>query len=247
MFLEVNHLVKSFSRHGHAFRALDDVSFTVPGGTFLGIVGESGSGKSTLSRILCGLEQADSGNFLLEGKDITRASRKEWRELYRIVQMIFQNPAASFHPRFTLQHSVEEGIRNYGIHLSDSEFRQLMEECHLTPELLKRYPHEVSGGECQRAACLRALCIGPQLLICDEITSAVDASLRLEIGMLIRNTVQRHGITCLFVTHDLLLAKRLCTQIIVLHQGKIVEQGSTDDVFEHPKETYTKELLASIM
>jgi oligopeptide transport system ATP-binding protein len=247
MLLRVEHLFKTYPRQGKRFRALNDVSFHMEKGSFLGIVGESGSGKSTLSRILCGLETADSGSAFLGEKDLTKLSRQEWRKLYRRVQMIFQNPLASFHPRYTLLASIEEGIRNFHIPMPDDRFRRLVRECHLTPDLLEHFPHEVSGGECQRAACLRALCLEPQLLVCDEVTSALDVSLRLEIGELIRRLVRENGITCLFVTHDLLLARKLCDEILVLHDGRVVETGPVEKVFIHPEKEYTKQLLASVM
>ena len=247
MLLEVDHLVKMYVRQGKQFRALDAVSFSLEKGSWLNIVGESGSGKSTLSRLVCGLEKPDQGKIIFEGMDVAGLSLRQWRERYRKVQMIFQNPIASFHPRYPLLKSIRLGIENYRVSLEPGQFEQLMEECHLTPALLERYPHEVSGGECQRAACLRALCLSPELLVCDEVTSALDVSLRLEIGELLRNLVRHHHIACLFVTHDLLLARKLGGNLIVLQQGSIVEKGRTEDVFQSPREPYTKKLIDSIL
>ena len=231
MLLEVNHLVKTYERGGIPFRAVDDVSFQLKETEIMAIVGESGSGKSTLGRLICQFAQPDSRQ----------------KELYRKLQMVFQNPVRSFHPRFTLGKSIRAGLHNYHLPLEEGEMDQLLQEVHLTPEHLGRYPHQVSGGECQRAAVLRALCMRPKLLICDEATSALDVSIRGEIASLIKTSCQRHHIACLFITHDLYLARRLCDTMLVMNRGRIVEQGETETIFTHPHTEYTKTLLDSIL
>lgn len=247
MLLAVNSLVKTYTRKGTPFRAVDDVSFQMDDQEIMGIVGESGSGKSTLGRLICRFTQPDSGQILFDGQDITHLSSRGQKDLYRKLQMVFQNPIHSFHPRFTLGKSVRAGLHNYHIHLEEGEMDRLLEEVHLTPAHLERYPHQVSGGECQRAAILRALCLRPKLLICDEATSALDVSIRGEIAGLIRESCRRHHIACLFITHDLYLARRLCNTLLVMNRGKIVERGETETIFSHPQADYTKLLLDSML
>lgn len=247
MFLEIQDLTKTYIRHGQPFAAVDHISFAVDRGEILAIAGESGSGKSTLSRLICQFAPADSGHILLDGTDITHVPERKRKELYRHVQMVFQHPFRSFHPRRTLRQSVMAGIENYKLPMTKEQFRHLLQEVRLPEQLLDHYPHEVSGGECQRAAILRALCMSPKLLICDEATSALDVSTRGEVARLIRNVCKEHRITCLFITHDLLLAQTMADQILVMQHGHIVETGTAKDIFEHPKEAYTKELLASLL
>ncbi len=247
MLLEIRDLVKEYTHSARPIRAIDHLSFSLTEGEIAGVCGESGSGKSTLIRLICQFTQADSGQIVFAGKDITHLSQSERRELYRHIQLVFQNPFRSFHPRFTLEHSVRAGLYNYHLEVPEEQFQSLIREVQLTPETLRRYPHQVSGGECQRAAILRALCLQPQLLLCDEATSALDVSTRLEIVRLLRETCRRHHITCLFITHDLRLAQILCDRIVILHQGRLVEEGPVADLFQHPQEAYTKELLDSLL
>lgn len=247
MLLEINHLVKTYERGGRPFRAVNDVSFQLDEQEIMAIVGESGSGKSTLGRLICQFTQPDSGQIRFDGRDITHLPSRHQKELYRKLQMVFQNPVRSFHPRFTLGKSIRAGLHNYHIQLSESDKDQLLQEVHLTPAHLDRYPHQVSGGECQRAAVLRALCMRPKLLICDEATSALDVSIRGEIASLIKESCQHHHIACLFITHDLHLAHHLCDTMLVMNRGKIVERGETEQIFLHPQHPCTKELLSSLL
>ena len=247
MLLEINHLVKTYERGGIPFRAVDDVSFQLDEKEIMAIVGESGSGKSTLGRLICQFIQPDSGQIRFDGRDITHLPSRHQKELYKKLQMVFQNPVRSFHPRFTLGKSIRAGLHNYHIPFHDEDMDQLLQEVHLTPAHLDRYPHQVSGGECQRAAVLRALCMRPKLLICDEATSALDVSIRGEIASLIKSSCQRHHIACLFITHDLYLARRLCNTMLVMNRGTIVERGETEAIFSHPHVDYTKSLLDSML
>lgn len=247
MLLEVKNLIKTY-KHGRVLiRAVNDISFQVKEQEMMGIIGESGSGKSTLIRLICQFSSPDSGQILFNGTDITHLPAAQKKKLYRHLQLVFQNPVASFHPRFTLGKSIRLGMKNYHIESSDIDFQKLLEEVHLTPDHLSRYPQQVSGGECQRAAILRALCLQPKLLICDEATSALDVSIRSEIAALIRTVCHHHHIACLFITHDLYLARQLCDTLIVMNQGKIVERGQTEAIFTHPQTDYTKLLLESCL
>lgn len=245
MLLTVNHLYKTYHRQGQPFFAVKDVSFRLKSGEILVVAGESGSGKSTLCRLICQFIQPDKGQILLHDQDITHVPVKKQKELYRHIQMVFQQPYRSFHPRYTLKKSVLMGVKNYHLPLAKEQWENLLREVHLSPSLLERYPRQVSGGECQRAALLRALLLSPELLICDEATSALDADIRLDLAALIQHICKRHHIACLFVTHDLDLAQKLADRILIMHNGQIIESGTTKEIFEQPKETYTKELLAA--
>lgn len=247
MFFEVQDLTKTYTHNGHHFAAVDHLSFSLAPGEILAVAGESGSGKSTLCRIICQFSRADSGHILFHDQDITNVPEKERKQLYRHIQMVFQHPYRSFHPRFTLEKSILAGIRNYHLPVTPEMFQQYMEEVHLTRDIIRRYPHEVSGGECQRAALLRSLVIGPELLICDEVTSALDATIRNEIAGLIRRICQHHRIACLFITHDLYLARTMADRILIMHHGQTVEEGPAEQLFHHPQQTYTQELLSSLL
>ena len=247
MFFEVQDLTKTYIHNGHRFAAVDHLSFSLSPGEILAVAGESGSGKSTLCRLICQFARADSGHIFFHDQDITHVPEKERKNLYHHIQMVFQHPYRSFHPRFTLEKSILAGIHNYHIPCTPEMLRHHMEEVHLTRDLIRRYPHEVSGGECQRAALLRSLVIGPELLICDEVTSALDATIRNDIAGLIRRICQHHHIACLFITHDLYLARTMADRILIMHHGRAVEEGPAEQLFHHPQQTYTQELLSSLL
>lgn len=247
MFFEVQDLTKTYIHNGHRFAAVDHLSFSLSPGEILAVAGESGSGKSTLCRLICQFARADSGHIFFHDQDITHVPEKERKNLYHHIQMVFQHPYRSFHPRFTLEKSILAGIHNYHIPCTPEMLRHHVEEVHLTRDLIRRYPHEVSGGECQRAALLRSLVIGPELLICDEVTSALDATIRNDIAGLIRRICQRHHIACLFITHDLYLARTIADWILIMHHGRAVEEGPAEQIFLHPQQPYTKELLSSLL
>lgn len=238
--LEVKQLEKSFQNR----QILKDISFSLKQGENLGIVGESGCGKSTLARMIVRLTESDTGKILLKGREITKAKGKERSFLYEEVQMIFQNPRDSFHPRYKLGTSMMEGMRLKGKSYKEAKERMfhLMEECQLAKEYAERYPHEVSIGECQRAAIVRALALEPSILICDEITSSLDATIQKQmIELLIR--LQEEKMTYLFICHDLALVQQFCNRVLIMEAGQIVEQGSIEQIMLAPKTIYTKKLL----
>ena len=184
ILLEAEHLTKIFTQRGkNPFKAVNDVSFTLKKGETLGIVGESGSGKSTIAKLLTRLTDITEGTLKFEGKDITRLKQSQLKEVYGDIQMVFQNPVGSFDPRRTLGDGIGESLRNRGMKKADVEKRvaELLEQCGLEKEYAKRYPHEVSGGQCQRAAIARALAVEPKVLICDEATSALDVTIQKQI------------------------------------------------------------------
>lgn len=249
-FLNVEHLSKTFhGRDGGDLRAVDDVSFDIAAGTCVGLVGESGSGKSTLANLILRFEEPDAGSIRLLGTDITRARGKQAREVYRHVQAVFQNPGQSFDPRRTLGDGIGEGLRNQGVSKREirSRVEVLLERCGLSPEIAGRYPREVSGGQCQRAAIARALAMSPELLICDEATSALDVTVQQRIVGLLRDVQRQSGMSLLFISHDIALVSQVCERILVMKKGRLVERGSTAEVIGHPRDAYTRSLIDAVL
>ena len=250
--LEAEHLTKIFTQRGkESFKAVDDVSFTLKPGETLGIVGESGSGKSTLAKMITRLTDITEGTLKFEGKDITRLKHNQLKDVYGNIQMVFQNPVGSFDPRRTLGDGIGESLRNRGMKKADIEKRvaELLEQCGLSSEFAKRYPHEVSGGQCQRAAIARALAVKPKVLICDEATSALDVTVQKEILELLHTLRSEQGtkLSILFICHDISLVQQFCDRVLVMYHGDIVEQGAPDAVIYHPQNDYTKRLIDSVL
>ena len=248
--LKVSDLTKMFeNRKKIEFYAVDHVSFQVMPGQTVGIVGESGSGKSTLAKLLCCLEEPTEGQIRLCGQEIGKRKGKKQREMYRKLQMGFQDPGSSFDPRRTLGDGIGESLRNHGMSREEAQKRVelLLEQCGLPEEFAGRYPHEVSGGQCQRAAIARALAIEPQLLICDEATSALDVTVQKQIMELLDRMRKEKNLTILFICHNLALVQSFCDQILVMKQGKIVEEGKPEEVIRHPQHAYTKQLVESVL
>ena len=236
VILEAQHLKKVFISGKKSMTAVDDVSFELRQGECLGIVGESGSGKSTIVKMITHLQSITEGNVILKGKDITNVKGKELREVYKDIQMVFQMPMESFDPRRTLGDGIGESLRNMGLSRKETRERveKLLERCGLDKEYADRYPHQVSGGQCQRAAIARALAVEPSVLICDEATSALDV------------TVQKQ-ILKLLICHDLALVQAFCDRVLVLYHGETVESGTPDEIINHPKMDYTKKLIDSVL
>ena len=239
--LSVRELTKTFSRPGQGKQtAVNGVSFDLRPGERLGIIGESGSGKTTVANLITRLLDTDGGRILLDGEDITSVTGRDLRRVYRKIQMVFQTPAESFDPRRTLGDGVGESLRGLSRREARQEAVRLMERCGLPGELARRYPHEVSGGQCQRAAIARALAMGPKVLICDEATSALDVTVQKEILDLLRGL--EGDLAILFICHDISLVQQL-----VMHRGEIVEQGTPDEVICRPQHAYTRHLIDSVL
>ncbi len=249
--LEVRNLKKVFVAKSEKYVATDDVSFAVDAGECVGIVGQSGCGKSTLAKIIAGFIAPDSGQIFLCGRDITYAKGAALRTVYANMQMIFQMPEESFDPRKTIGWSVAEPLRNLrpelGRKQTEERTRCLLAEVGLSPSFADRYPHELSGGQCQRAAIARAVAISPKLLICDEATSALDMTVAAKTIDLLRRLCFEQQIACLFITHDLALLTRIAERVIVMHNGKIVEEGTTQQIIYGAKSPRTKELAAAAL
>lgn len=246
--LEVKDLRKTFYKNNHSLAAVDGISFTVGKGECLGLVGESGCGKSTAAKLITGLEKADSGEVKLCGHEVLSAKSRELREIYAKVQMVFQTPQDSFDPRKTLGNGIMEGIQNRGMKRQEAKKRleEVMEMVELPMEYAGRYPHQVSGGQCQRAAIARALAPNPDLIICDEATSALDVTVQAQIVKLLERLQSEMEVAFLFICHDLALVQAICDRVLVMYNGKIVEEGTPDEVIMHPKEEYTKRLIDSV-
>ena len=250
--LKVENLTKVFTRKGQPdFTAVDHIGFELYPGECIGLIGESGSGKTTVVNMITRLVDATEGRVILDGDDIIQMSGKELRRAYQKMQMVFQTPTDSFDPRRTLGDGIGESLRNSGMSRADAkkEVARLLTECGLTPEFADRYPHEVSGGQCQRAAIARALAVKPKLLICDEATSSLDVTIQKEIIALLNELRTQHGaeLSILFICHDIALVQQFCSRVLVLYKGKLVEQGVPNDVIRGPKDPYTKRLIDSIL
>ena len=231
-------------------QAVDRISFSLAQRELLGIVGESGSGKSTVAKLLTGLHTPTGGNILLAGKDITHAGGKERRALYTRIQMVFQDAPGSFNPRRTIGAMIGETICRLCTpdeHDTKRRVAQLLTEVGLPAAYADRYPHEMSGGECQRAAIARAMAVHPEILVCDEATSALDVSVQAKIIALLLHLQQEHGMSLLFISHDLPLVSSIADRVLIMQNGRIVEQGATSRVLREPSEEYTRNLLRAAL
>lgn len=248
--LKVEHLTKTFVSQGRDdYTAVDDVSFSMNYGEKLAIIGESGSGKTTIVNMITRLLDVTSGTVYLDGEEITNLSGKKLKQIYKKMQMVFQTPTESFDPRQTLGDGVAESLINHGMKRKEAmkEAENLLELCGLKKEFAKRYPHEVSGGQCQRAAIARAIAIKPKLLILDEATSALDVTVQKEILELLERLREERKMSYLFICHDIALVQNFCDRVLVMYHGKMVEEGKPDEVICHPKEAYTRRLIESVL
>ncbi len=250
--LRVENLTKTFSRSGQSdLTAVNGISFDLWPGECLGIIGESGSGKTTAVNLITRLLDVTDGKIFLAGEDITWKTGEALRAVYQKIQMVFQTPTDSFDPRRTLGDGIGESLRNSGMTRRETnlEVAHLLERCGLPAGFAGRYPHEVSGGQCQRAAIARALAVKPKVLICDEATSALDVTVQKEILELLNELRCEQGtaLSILFICHDISLVQQFCDRVLVMYHGDIVEQGSPDEVICHPQDEYTKRLIDSVL
>lgn len=231
------------------FPAVDHISFSLKRGTCLALVGESGSGKSTTVRMITGLLPVSEGTIEMDGEDITSLKGKKRRDIYRRMQMVFQSPQESFDPRRTLGFGIGESLSNTGMSRSEvkKKVEDLLVECGLDASFADKYPHEVSGGECQRAAIARAIAVNPELLILDEATSALDVTVQKQVIDLLSRLKEERHMSYFFICHDLALVQSFSDYVLVMNHGIIVEEGTPDEVIQHPREEYTKVLLDSVL
>ena len=241
--------VKDLQVYYGMIQAIKGISFEVNQGEVIALIGANGAGKTTTLHTVTGLISPKSGQVLFEGKDITRLKQSQLKEVYGDIQMVFQNPVGSFDPRRTLGDGIGESLRNRGMKKADVEKRvaELLEQCGLEKEYAKRYPHEVSGGQCQRAAIARALAVKPKVLICDEATSALDVTIQKQIMELLEDLKEKNGLSFIFICHNLALVQMFCDRVLVLYEGKVVESGIPDDIINEPKEEYTQRLVDAVL
>jgi len=252
--LRVEELSKSFRRGGlwgggAVHKAVDRVSFEVKAGETLAIVGESGSGKSTTARMAMRLLEADEGCVHLLGEEITAVSGKPLRSLRSQIQMVFQDPFASLNPRMKIVDTVGEGLRVHHSELSRAQRRErvaeVLAQCGMDAAAMDRYPHQFSGGQRQRIGIARALIVEPKVLVLDEPVSALDVSVQAQILNLLKDIQRQRGLAYLFISHDLSVVRHIADRVAVMFAGRIVEQGSVEELFASPKHPYTKMLLAA--
>lgn len=231
-------------------KAVSGVSFDLYPGETLGIVGESGCGKSTLARTIIGLVQARSGSIVFEGEELVGLPEKAMRLKRKDIQMIFQDPLASLNPRMTVGDIIAEPLRTFHPELGREEtaarVKAMMQKVGLLPNQINRYPHEFSGGQCQRIGIARALIVEPKLIICDEPVSALDVSIQAQVVNLLKQVQQEMGLALIFIAHDLSVVKHISDRVLVMYLGNAVELGSDKAVYAAPKHPYTRALMSAV-
>jgi ABC-type oligopeptide transport system ATPase subunit len=256
VILEAKDIVKEFKLKKErlfdtqrTFRAVDTISLELKQGETVGIVGESGSGKSTLSEIIGDLQQPSSGTIRYEGQDVRTFSKEQYKAFRQNVQFIFQSPKDSLHPFYTIKENLLEPLRvnneAYNRDKAMQEIEQMIKKVKLEPEILKKYASEISGGQAQRVAIARALLLKPKVIICDECVSALDVSVQAQILDLLVDLQQEFGTSYLFISHDISAVNYVSDYLVVMQNGKVVEEGEAEEVLFHPKNEYTKTLISS--
>ena len=252
--LEIKNLTKVFKLRGALgkstdFKAVDDVSFSVPRGTTMAIVGESGSGKSTVAQMALSLLAPTEGSILFDGVEVNTLKGRALFDFRRRVQPIFQDPYGSLDPMFNIYRTIEEPLKIHKIGDSKSrekKVRELLDQVSMPASTMHRYPNELSGGQRQRIAIARALALNPDVIICDEAVSALDVLVQAQVLNLLNELQEDLGLTYLFITHDLAVVRQIADHVTVMQKGRVVEASSTDEVFSNPKQVYTQELLNAI-
>ena len=251
--IRVRSLTRDYRRRGDRLfgatpvvHGLRPVSFDVAAGQRFGIVGESGSGKSTLLRLLCALDRPTAGSLVVNGQEVARARERDLHDFRRHVQIVFQDPMGSLDPRMTVQRIVAEPLRGVGRDESRRRVTEQLAAVGLESDVLRRRPHEFSGGQRQRISIARALITRPSILVADEAVSALDVSVRAQVLNLLVDLVDQYELTLVFVSHDLGVIRHTCDTVAVLSEGRIVECGPTDEVYDHPRHEYTQKLVGAI-
>ena len=248
--LELRDLRVTYTVRGIDRQVLRGVSLSIAPGESYGLVGESGCGKTTVGRLILRLIEPTGGSVLFEGVDISKLSGSQLKSYRREAQIVFQDPLASLDPRMTVGEIVAEPLRVHARDLSRAERRErvidILARVGLPADVVNRYPHEFSGGQCQRIGIARAMVLRPKLLVCDEPVSALDVSIQAQIVNLLQDLKRDFGMTILFVSHNLAVVRRLCDRVLVLYLGKPMELASTDLLYSQPRHPYTQGLLAAV-
>ncbi|MES2013441.1 MAG: ATP-binding cassette domain-containing protein [Pseudomonadota bacterium] len=254
--LVANNLIKTYTQRSGKFgfgttlvKALDSVSMSLRAGSTLAVVGESGSGKSTLARCLLQLQPLDSGEVLFAGQDLSKMNGAELRSVRKNLQMVFQDPFASLNPRMRVGEIVGEGLLIHGLGSSSEQQKKviaMLKRVGLVEADMQKYPHEFSGGQRQRIGIARALVLQPKVVVCDEPVSALDVSIQAQILLLLKELQAEMALSYLFISHDLRVVRHIADDIVVMNQGRVVEQGAVVDIYQHPQHEYTQNLLAAI-
>lgn len=253
VILSLNNVVKDFSssigfRKEHTY-AVNGITLDVFRGETLGIVGESGCGKSTLGRVILRLLPKTCGEIIYDGINIYDAKGPEMRILRKKMQIVFQDPAASLNPRMKIGDIIAEPLRFHGKQSGSEKrrlVRQMLETVHLPNDAYDKYPHELSGGQQQRVGIARALITEPDFLVCDEAVSALDVSVRAQVLNLMEKLKKEMNLTYVFVSHDMSVLEHICDRVMIMYLGKVMEVGTKDDIFNHPKHPYTQALLSAV-
>ena len=231
-------------------QAVNGVSFELKSGETLGIVGESGCGKSTLARAIISMVPSETGRVLWFGKDLLALQKTEMRKHRKEIQMIFQDPLASLNPRMTIGEIIAEPLKTHYPKTSKADIKarveDVMNKVGLLENLINRYPHEFSGGQCQRIGIARALILKPKLIICDEPVSALDVSIQAQVINLLMDLQKEMDLTLIFIAHDLSIVKHISTKIMVLYMGNMVELAKSEDIYHHPRHPYTQALISAV-
>ncbi len=259
LLLEVNNLKVHFKIKSDkawpwspalTLKAVDGVSIKLYEGETLGVVGESGCGKSTFARAIIGLVPSTEGNVVWLGQDLTRLPHRELREKRKEIQMIFQDPLASLNPRMTIGDIIAEPLRTFYPQLSKQEVmdkvKAIMMKVGLLPNLINRYPHEFSGGQCQRIGIARALILEPKMIICDEPVSALDVSIQAQVVNLLKALQKEMGLSLVFIAHDLSVVKHISDRVLVMYLGNAVELGTGKQIYANPLHPYTRALMSAV-
>jgi len=250
--VELDHLEKHFKISKGLFRqnttvvkAVDQISFSIEEGEIVGLVGESGSGKTTLARVILSLSKMTGGNVVIDGVDLSKATRKDMDKLHKDIAVVFQDPASNLNPRQTVESSIMRPMIIHGVPRRKAKEKagEVLDMVKMDRRYLDSYPHQLSGGQLQRIAIARALALSPKIMILDEPTSALDVSVQAQILNLLLDLQEKMHLTYLVITHDLNVIKYISDKIAVMYLGRLVEFGPTEAVTEHPKHPYTKGLM----